>query len=92
MQINFYAAFRLHAGMKTLTLDLPAGTTMRNAMNAIVEKIPALKIDWFDKDGELHAHVHGFVNGSDVSTLPHGWDTPLAPDDVLDFLPPVAGG
>ncbi|HWR65256.1 MAG TPA: MoaD/ThiS family protein [Bellilinea sp.] len=42
--------------------------------------------------GELHAHVHGFVNGQEIPTLECGWDTPLQPEDVLDFLPPVAGG
>jgi molybdopterin converting factor small subunit len=92
MQVNFYATFRLHAGMKTLMIDLPVGTTMRQAVDAIVKKIPALKADWITKKGELHAHVHGFINGVDVATLPNGWSTPLKPEDVLDFLPPVAGG
>lgn len=92
MQINFYAMFRLHAGMKTLILDQPDGTTLLQAVDAIVKQIPALKPNWFTKTGELHAHVHAFVNGVDASTLPDGWETKLKPEDVLDFLPPVAGG
>lgn len=92
MQINFYASFRLHAGMKTLSLDLPAGTTLLQLVDEVVRQIPALKNDWFTKDGSLHAHVHGFINGVDASTLPEGWNTKLKSSDVLDFLPPVAGG
>jgi len=92
MQITFYATFRMHAGMKTLTLDVPDGTTVRELVNLVVKKIPALKKDWLKTNGELHAHVHGFVNGKDVSTLPEGWNTPLKNEDTVDFLPPVAGG
>ncbi len=92
MQVNFYATFRTRAGMKTLDLDIPAGSTMRQAVEAIFEKIPGLKSDWLTPDGELHNYVYGFVNGTDVATMPDGWETKLKPKDVLDFLPPVAGG
>jgi sulfur-carrier protein len=92
MQITFYATFRLHAGMKSMTLDLPDGTTMRQVVDAVIQKIPALKRDWLLDTGELHAHVHGFVNGKDVGTFPQGWSTPLKNTDAVDFLPPVAGG
>ena len=92
MQVNFYATFRLRAGVKSITLDLPAGTTMQGAVHAIVKQVPTLKKDWLNEAGEIFPHVHGFVNGVDVSTLPEGWDTQLKPSDTLDFLPPVAGG
>ena len=92
MQVNFYATFRTRAGMRTLELDIPPGTTMRQAVDAIFKKIPGLKSDWLDAEGELQNYVYGFVNGTDVATMPDGWQTKLRPDDVLDFLPPVAGG
>ncbi len=92
MQVNFYATFRVRAGVKSITLELPDGATMRQAVDAVIARIPALKHDWLRGDGDLHAHVHGFVNGKDVSTLPQGWNTPLVACDTLDFLPPVAGG
>lgn len=78
--------------MKTLELDIPAGTTMRQAVDAIFIKIPGLKSDWLDTDGEIQNYVYGFVNGTDVATMPDGWQTALKLGDVLDFLPPVAGG
>lgn len=92
MQINLYATFRLIAGCKTLTLELPDGASLRAAIERILTELPALRPHWVNQQGEIHAHVHAFVNGSEVSTLPDGWDTPLQPEDTVDFFPPVAGG
>ncbi len=92
MQFNLYATFRLIAGVKTLNIELPAGTTVRQAVNAVVEQRPVLRPHWLDEAGDLHAHVHIFINGHDVQNMEKGIDTPLQPADVLDFFPPVGGG
>ncbi len=92
MQINLYATFRLIAGCKSLALDLPAGTTLRAAIDEIVRQIPNLRPHWVNEQGEMHAHVHAFINGQESFTLIGGWDAPLQAEDVLDFFPPVAGG
>ncbi len=92
MQINLYATFRLIAGCKSLTLDLPAGTTLRAAIDEILDQIPNLRPHWVNEQGEIHAHVHSFINGQEASTLEGGWDARLQAEDVLDFFPPVAGG
>lgn len=92
MQVHLYATFRLLAGVKTLTIDLPAGSSVRQLVQAVISQAPALRKHWLDAQGEIHAHVHGFVNGTDVAQLPGGWDAPLQPDDTIDFFPPVAGG
>lgn len=92
MQFNLYATFRLLAGIKTLTLDLPAGTTVLQAVHAVVENRPVLRTHWLDEDGEIHAHVHIFINGNDVQNMALKDRTPLGSSDVVDFFPPVAGG
>lgn len=92
MQANLYATFRLIANIKTIPLDLPAGSTVMQAIQFIVQQHPALRSHWLDKQGELHAHVHVFINGHDIALLPEGIQTPLNADDVIDFFPPVAGG
>ncbi len=92
MQFNLYATFRLLAGVKTLNIDLPDGTTVRQAVHAVVEQRPVLRTHWLDESGDLHAHVHIFVDGQDVQNMPQGIDTPLQPGAVLDFFPPVGGG
>jgi MoaD family protein len=92
MHVNFYATFRQQAGVKSIELDMPKEPTMRQAVDAIIAVVPALKSIWLTDEGEIQNYVYGFINGTDVSTLPDGWETSLKPDDVLDFLPPVAGG
>jgi molybdopterin synthase sulfur carrier subunit len=92
MQLNLYATFRLIAGIKTIILDLPEGTTVRQAVQACVDQIPVLQSHWLDESGNIHAHVHIFINGHDVQNMELKDDTPLQPTDVLDFFPPVGGG
>ena len=92
MQVNLYANFRLHAGVKTFTLDVPTGTNVYQAVLQIVSQYPALRKDWLDENDGLHAHVHVFIDGNEIGTLPQGLDTPLQPENTLDFFPPVAGG
>jgi molybdopterin synthase sulfur carrier subunit len=92
LRINLFATFRLAAGVKTIQLELPPGTTIHQAVLAAVEKYPALRVHWLNDAGEIHAHVHCLLNGSDISNLPLDWQTPLQADDTLDFFPPVAGG
>lgn len=92
MIANLYATFRLLAKVKSFSLDLPAGTTAFQAVQRIVDMHPVLRSHWLNDAGELHAHVHMFINGHEVLTLPQGVDTPLQPADTLDFFPPVAGG
>ena len=92
MLVSLYATFRLIAGVRSIEIDLPVGATALEAVELVLEKIPSLKTHWQNDRGEMHAHVHGFVNGQEIPTLPQGWDTVLQPTDVLDFIPPVAGG
>ena len=67
-------------------------TLIQQAVEAIVQRYPALRRHWLDEAGEIHAHVHIFVNGEEYLTLPEAERTPLQPQDSLDFFPPVAGG
>ncbi len=92
MQCNLYATFRLLAGIKTIHLELPEGTTVRQAVSAVIDQRPVLRPHWLDETGEIHAHVHIFINGHDVQNMERGTETPLHQDDVLDFFPPVGGG
>ncbi len=92
MTVQLYATFRLIANKKNIQLVLPENATITQAIDAICEQVPALKDHWLNENGELHAHVHGFLNGAEIPTLPEAWNTHLKTGDVLDFIPPVAGG
>lgn len=90
--IHLYATFRMIAGKKTFELNAPGDCTVQQVIRRFLAEVPALSSHWVNGEGEVHAHVHAFVNGHDVTTLPEVWQTRLKSGDVLDFFPPVAGG
>ncbi len=92
MQFHLYATFRLLAGTKTLHIDLPEGTTVRQAVEAVVDRNPVLRSHWLDESGDLYPHVHIYIDGEDVLNMAQQLDSPLAAGAVLDFFPPVGGG
>lgn len=92
MQANLYATFRLLAGEKAIVLTPEDGWTVMRVVDEIVCLHPALRKHWINAAGELHAHVHIFLNGNDVMTLPEKLAARVQPSDTLDFFPPVAGG
>jgi MoaD family protein len=92
MIVNFYANFRSLVGGKSVPVDLPAGSRMREVLAALVERFPALQEHLLDESGGLLSHVHVFVNGRDILYLDQGLETILQPDDKLDIFPPVGGG
>jgi molybdopterin converting factor small subunit len=92
IEVNLFATFKMIAGKKTISLNLPEETSIREVILLTLKQIPALKPHWMDQKGEIHGHVHIFLNGDDISTLPLGIDSKLSDQDTLDFIPPVAGG
>ena len=92
MQINFYATLRQITGHKTVDLALPEGTTVRALLQAVIERYPAMRSQLLREDGELHGHVHVFINGRDVPFLEQTLETVLSEDDNVDIFPAVGGG
>ncbi|KAF0110922.1 MAG: hypothetical protein FD147_1386 [Chloroflexi bacterium] len=92
IKVTLIATFKMIAGQKSVSIELADGSTVRDAVDAIMKRIPALKPHWLNKEGKIQAHVHIFLNGDDVSTLSQGLGTVLVENDTLDFIPPVAGG
>ena len=92
MRVNFYATLRQTAGGKTVELPLSEGATVRQLLDAVLEKYPAMRGDLFDAGGRLYPHVHVFINGRDAPYLDDGLDTVLAETDAVDLFPAVGGG
>ncbi len=92
MRCKLYANYRLIAGTKIIEVDLPDGSTVRQLINAVIDQRPVLRPHWLDATGDIHSHVHIFINGHDLRMMEGGVDTPLQPIDVLDFFPPIGGG
>jgi molybdopterin synthase sulfur carrier subunit len=92
MDINFYATLRPIVGQKTLTIDLPDGTTARALIDLIITRIPDLGPELLDADGNFHSHMKLFINGREVVYLEHKFETIIQPHDHIDIFPPVGGG
>src|SRR5512139_2497673 len=92
MKVNFYATYRPIIGGKTVEFDLDGGITLRQLVQAIVTRFPAMQREMLDDSGNLYSHVHIFVNGRDSFLLEKKLDTVLQADDVLNIFPPVGGG
>ncbi|GAB4279333.1 MAG: hypothetical protein Kow0080_31550 [Candidatus Promineifilaceae bacterium] len=92
MKVNFFATLRPIVGQKTVEFDLSPEMTVRDFVEMIVTKYPPLRHELLDDEGDLHRHVHVFVNGRDAPFLPEGMDTKLKPTDTLNVFPAVGGG
>jgi molybdopterin converting factor small subunit len=92
MKANLYATFRLAAGEKSIIMEPGADWTILQVVDEIIRRCPDLRKLWLNETGELNAHVHIFLNGSDVKTMPEKLGTTVKQTDALDFFPPTAGG
>ena len=66
------------------------GATLREVIEDISERMPALGKRIYGKDG-LHAFVNVYVDGEDVRTR-GGLDTPVRDSSTVILLPAMAGG
>jgi MoaD family protein len=92
IKVSLLATFKLIARISEFTLSLEDGASIRIAIDQAVERYPVLRPHWLNERGELHAHVHVFLNGNDTATLPDGLATSLKAGDELIVMPPVVGG
>jgi molybdopterin synthase sulfur carrier subunit len=92
MKINFYATFRPIVGGKTVEFDLQQNLTVRQLVDVIVSRFPAMAPKMLDASGDIYSHVHIFVNGRDACYLDDGYNYILHTEDTLNIFPPVGGG
>ena len=67
------------------------GSTVAEALAALVEQYPALRRHLLDEHGMLRSFVNLYLNGEDIHDL-NGIETALAPGDKLAIVPAIAGG
>jgi molybdopterin converting factor small subunit len=73
--------------VKTVTVE---ASTVGEALAALIATYPAIEPSLFAAPGELKPFVRVFVGERDIADAA-GLDTPLAGEDVLSIVPPVAG-
>jgi molybdopterin converting factor small subunit len=84
--VNLNSTLRGQAGRKEVSLDLPAGTTVQAALEAVVAQVPVLESVLLDKNRRLRDNIVVFHNGRNIR-FKHDTRTPLAVDDRLDIFP-----
>ena len=67
------------------------GSTIGDAVQALVGRHPALASQLYTADGDLHRFVNVYLNGRDVRYLA-GLATPVEARDEIRLLPAIAGG
>jgi molybdopterin converting factor small subunit len=87
--VNLPTVLRPHAGgERTVAVD---GSTVGEALTALVAQYPGMSGQVIDDSGSLHKFVNVYLNDDDVRYL-SGVDTPVGATDELSILPAVAGG
>lgn len=92
MQVRFYATLRDIVGGKTAEIAVDHDITVRELLAVIIARYPKLREQLLDENGDLYGHVHFFVNGRDAQFLTGGFETKIAPEDVINIFPAVGGG
>jgi LAO/AO transport system kinase len=92
VQVDFYATLRLVVGKKTVDFSLPEGATVRDLLDAVVQRFPPLGEKLLNEAGRLSRHVNVFIDGRGAPYLENGLDTVLRADQKVDIFPAVAGG
>lgn len=87
-EIRIPPVLRPDAGGQRL-VDVEAGT-VREALDTLVARFPALKARVLEGDG-VPSFLNVFVDGNDVRLL-SGLDTSVSPTSKILLLPAVAGG
>ena len=67
------------------------GTTVAEAMNALVAQHPELRRHFYTEDGKLRAFVNLYVNDEDIRYLQKE-ATSLKDGDNISIVPSIAGG
>jgi len=89
MKIRYFATLR-NVTHKTEEDWAPREATVGDLLRDLVGRYGHEFERWVLENGKLRFAMV-FVNGQDVREQ-QGLDTPLAPDDTVVFIPPMAGG
>lgn len=79
VRVELFGRLASQSGARELTLEMPVGATLRDVAAALAERFPVLT--W------VPSICRPVRNLEYVS-----WETPVAADDEVSFIPPVSGG
>lgn len=90
--VRLPAVLAEHAdGRRSVEVEVPAGGTVGQVLDALTESRPRLAWRVRDETGALRRYVNVYVGEDDVRAA-GGLATPVSDGDVVTVLPSVAGG
>jgi molybdopterin synthase sulfur carrier subunit len=90
--VRLPGALRDIAGARAaVPLEVPPEATVRDALDALGEHLPAVERRVRDEQGALRPHVNVFLGAANIRDLAL-LATPLAPGTEIYILPAVSGG
>jgi molybdopterin synthase sulfur carrier subunit len=92
VQVAFYGPLRPIAGTRLMNLTLDSRATLGDLLALLLERIPALRAELVDANGQPLPYVHLIVNGRDHPYLRDKLETVLYAGDRVDVFPATAGG
>jgi len=91
MEWKLFADLAEVGGDRRISVDVDAGATVGEALDALLADRPALRDRVLNDDGDVREHINVLRNGENVAHV-DGLDTELEPGDELAMFPPVSGG
>ena len=90
MRVDFYGIYRPIVGAKSIEVE--DGLSVRQVLEIIVIRYPALREELLDARGRLYPWVPVYVNGRNPRLWADGLDRPMGTGDVLSIFSPLASG
>jgi len=91
MKVRAYATLRDLLQSKTVEVDVPQETTIREVLRQLAARHPVLQGKLWDGDEQLTGYVKVMLNGRAIEHLA-GLESRVCPDDDIALFPPVGGG
>ena len=92
MRVEFYGNYRTITGGKTFEVESRQNLTVRDILQNVCVRFPALKDELFNEYGDLYAYIPVYVNGRNPRLMEAGLNTLLQTDDVLSLFSPISSG
>ncbi len=91
MKLEYFAALREIAGVKSEEIALEKSITLLEALEEACRRHEKLKAALFERNGELQKYITVLVDGKDFRAL-KGLKTEIKDEDEVSIFPAVAGG
>ena len=92
MRVDIYGTYRTLSGDRTIVIESDNGLTVRELLQKVCTRIPALQNELFNEHGDLYAYIPVYVNGRNPRLLENGLNTMLHSDDLLSLFSPISSG